>query len=55
MESGDQEYADEKLRQRVSQIRRGEVNYAHEDLYPVNADLSDEAFATLRESERRIR
>lgn len=55
MADNDQEYADEKLRQRVSQIRKGDVNYLYEDLYPVNADLSDEAFATLRESEQRIR
>lgn len=55
VESGDQEYADEKLRQRVSQIRRGEVNYLYEETYPVNAELSDAAFATLRESENRIR
>ena len=50
----DQDYADEKLRQRVSQIRGHEVKYLYEDQYPVNKDLSGEDIAAVRESDSKI-
>lgn len=50
----DQDYADEKLRKRVSKVRGHEVKYLYEDQYPVNKDLSGEEIAALRESESRI-
>lgn len=59
VESGDQDYADEKLRRRVSEVRGHEVKYLYEDQYPVNidrkeTDVGEEHFASLRESESRI-
>lgn len=50
----DQDVADEHLRRWVSQIKDAPEAYVHEDM-PINQDLNDEAFAALRESERRIR
>ena len=54
VEEFDQDYADEQLRKRVSQIRGYEVQTLYENLYPVNKDLTAEEFAALRESESRI-
>lgn len=55
----DQDYADEALRRRVSQVRGHEVKYLYEDQYPVNndrkvTDVSEEGFASMRESDSRI-
>ena len=54
MAENDQDYADEKLRRRVSRVRGHEVKYLYEDQYPVNEDLSADEIAALRESENRI-
>ena len=54
LKENDQDYADEKLRRRVSRIRGHEVKYLYEDQYPVNKDLSADEIAALRESETRI-
>lgn len=54
LQENDQDYADEKLRKRVSRVRGHEVKYLYEDQYPVNKDLSGEEIAALRESENRI-
>ncbi len=55
-EENDQDYADEKLRERVSAVYGHEVRYLYEDQYPVNADraCTDNAFAKMREAESRI-
>ena len=50
----DQDVADEHLRRWVSQIKDAPEAYVHENM-PVNQDLSDEVFASIRESDNRIR
>ena len=50
----DQDYADEVLRRRVSQIRGHEVKYLYEDQYPVNKDLSSADITIVREQDSRI-
>ena len=52
-ESGDQDYADEKLRRAVSQRIGRDIPYLYEDEYPVNIDRP-EAVECLREAEDRI-
>ena len=59
VDENDQDYADEQLRHRVSEVRGHEVKYLYEDQYPVNTDrkegdVGEEHFAALRESESRI-
>ena len=50
----DQDYADEVLRRRVSQVRGHEVKYLYEDQYPVNKDLSGQEVSAVREQDSRI-
>lgn len=56
VKDNDQDYADEKLRERVSAVYGHEVKYLYEDQYPVNTDrkCTDNAFAKMREAESRI-
>lgn len=50
----DQDYADEVLRRRVSQIRGHEVKFIYEDQYPVNKDLAASDITAVREQDSRI-
>lgn len=54
VEENDQDYADEDLRKRVSQVLNREVKYLYEDQYPINMDKANSPIANLRESESRI-
>ena len=54
VEENGQDYADEDLRRRVSQVRGHEVQYLYEDQYPVNQALNGEDIAALREAASRI-